>query len=410
MRWLARTGAGVGIGLAQLRGYPARTALVVAAVALAVLSTTLLASVGAGVLETGGERFAAADRDLWVSGGPTRLAPGQVGGVENGIVGAHELAAAIEGHEDVRNAAPLAYGTLYVGTDPDDLRTFVGVGVPGGGSSVQYVAGSGFTRGDVHYAGGSYDGPMTHEVVVDPRAAELLGVGVGDTLHVGGTLAAARANRFEVVGVSPTFSRFLGTPTVTLPLSELQTVTGTAGSDRAAQITVTLRDGADAEAVRADLQRQFPDYAVRTNREQLRAVLGGQAAVLASAVVLVVLAVVAGAALAVNVLALLVHHQRDAFAALKAAGVSSWTLGGAVAWQGLAVALLGAAVGLALTPAGVAGLNLLAERLVGFEDLVRAPSWVYLTGGGLAVGIGLLGGLVAAWRVARLEPLAELRG
>lgn len=410
MRWPARVRAGGAIGLAQLGYHRRRSALVVAAVALAVLSTTLLASIGVGVLDTGTERFEAADRDLWVSGGPTQLAPGQVGSVENALVDAHDVAAAIETHEAVVDATPLAYGTLYVGTDPTALQTVVGVGVSGGGPSVQVVEGSGIPSDRTHYADGTYDGPMSRAVVIDPRTASQFDVGVGDTLYVGGTVAAARDNPSEVVGISPTFSRYLGIPTVTMPLAEYQTVTGTAGTDRAAQITVSVRDGADVDAVRREIQAEFPQYEIRTNREQLRQVLGTQAHLLASAAVLVVLAVVAGLALTVNVLALLVHHQRREFAALKAAGVSSLTLGGAVLWQGVVVALVGAVVGLALTPVGVAGLNVLAERLVGFEELVRTPTWVYVLGGGLAVGIGSVGGVVAAWRVTRLEPLAALRG
>lgn len=41
--------------------------------------------------------------------------------------------------------------------------------------------------------------------------------------------------------------------------------------------------------------------------------------------------------------------------------------------------------------------------------MVRAPTWIYLLGGGLAMGIGLVSGLAAAARVARIESLAALR-
>lgn len=407
MTRLQRLRAGAGIGFAQLRYARLRTALVVLAIALAVLSTTLLASIGAGVLETGSERFTAADRDLWVSGGPTRLVPGQVGGVENSLVDAHAVATAIDAHEAVVSATPLAYGTVYVGTEPGDLEPVVGVGVSGGGPAFEVVAGRVPAPDSTHYANGTYTGPMTREIVIDPRTADRFGVGVGDSLYVGGTLVEARESRFEVVGISPTFTRFLGTPVVTLPLAEFQTLTGMAGSDRAAQITVKVRENASVEAVRADLERRFPGYEVRSNEEQLRAVLGRQARVVASAGVLVALAVVAGIALTVNALALLVQQQRRAFAALKAAGVSSLTLGGAVLWQGIGLASLGAALGLLLTPLGVVGLNALLAELLGFSNLVRTPPWIYLLGGGVAVGMGVLGGLVAAWRVSRIPPLSR---
>lgn len=398
--------AGFGLALAQLRHYRVRTLLVVVAVGLAVLSTTLLASVGIGVLETGAQQFEQADRDLWISGGPTRIGPT---GLENGITNAHSVAEEMTQREGVANAAPIAYQTVYVGTNPDDLQTIVGVGIPGsGGSSVAITRGRSFNGSDPHYANGTYTGPMTRQVVVSPRVAEQFGVGPGDTLYVGGTVSGARSNEFTVIGVSPTFSRFLGTPTVFLLLSELQEVSGTTGTDRAGQIIVTLEDDTDVEAMEREFEEAYPEYQVNTNREQLRAVLGGQALVFASAGVLVVLAVLAGVALTVNVLALLVHHQRRAFATLKAGGVSSWTLGWVVIWQALLVAVVGAGLGLALTPAGVAGLNVLAERLVGFKDLVRSPAWVYLLGGAIALGIGLVGAIVGAWRISVIRPLSEL--
>jgi hypothetical protein len=78
---------------------------------------------------------------------------------------------------------------------------------------------------------------MSHEVMIDTQTAEQFDVGVGDTLYIGGTLSSARSNEFTVVGISDTFSRFLGTPTVTMPLSELQTVTGTTSTDSATFIT-----------------------------------------------------------------------------------------------------------------------------------------------------------------------------
>lgn len=73
-------------------------------------------------------------------------------------------------------------------------------------------------------ADGTCDGPTSREVVIDPRTPAVIDVGVGDMLYVGGTLASTREQRFEVVGISPTFSHFLGTSTVTLPLAELQTL------------------------------------------------------------------------------------------------------------------------------------------------------------------------------------------
>jgi putative ABC transport system permease protein len=400
----------VGLTIAHLSHERTRTVLAVLGITFAVLATTLLASVGYGVVETGQQKFDQSGRDLWVTGGPVRLAPGSVGGFQNSITDAHTVADEIGGRDDVQTAVPMAFQTVYVGTTADDLETLVGVGVTGSASrgAVQLTAGEGFTGGDRHYAGGSYDGPKSQEVIIGPRTAELLNISVGDTIHVGGTVADARANAVTVVGISPTFNRFLGAPTVVMPLSELQETTGTTRTDRATLVTVALTPDGDMTMVEQELQQAYPEYDVRTNREQLESVLAQQAVVLASGFVLVVLAVVAGAVLTVNLVALLVYHQQAELAAMKALGVSSRVLVGLAMAQGLALGLLGGALGLAVTPLAGGGLNVLAAHLVGFEGLVQTPTVVFGVGAVVAVGIGTLGALVAGWRVARLQPLATL--
>lgn len=404
-----RSRAAIGVALAQLRYYRVRTVLTVLAIALAVLSTTLLASVGTGVVETGTDRLDRADRDLWMTGGPLRIAPGSVGGFENAIVNAHELRAELNEREDIRVAVPLAFHTVYAGTDPDDLQTVVGVGGPGGGPSISISRGETFRAGDSHYADGAYDGPMSRELLIDERTAERFDVDVGDRLYVGGTLSNARRNPFVVRGITPTFSRFLGTPTVAMHLSELQTLVGTTGTDRAGLVTITLVEGADPETVAAELERDYPNYEVRTNREQLRSFLRERAIVIASGISLVGVAVVAGIALTVNVMSLSVYHQRREFAALKATGVSSRTLLLTVFVQAAAVGGLGAGVGLILSPPAVVAVNVVAERITGFAGIAQLADWMFLVGIATAIGIGSMGALAAGWRVIGVNPLDQLR-
>jgi putative ABC transport system permease protein len=250
---------------------------------------------------------------------------------------------------------------------------------------------------------------MTHEVLVDERTAALLGVGVGDRLGVGGTVAAARDHRFVVVGISPTGGQFLGAPTVTIPLSELQEITGKTGSDPATLVTVATADGADVGRTERELQRAYPAYDVRTNAEQLRATVERQAVVLAAGASLVALAVLSGVALSLNALLSMVVQGLASYAALKALGTSSTTLALTALCQTVVVAALGGLVGLGLAVPAAAGLNRAVAALVGFEGVVRLTPRVAALGGGVALAVGLLSGLVAAGYLARVSPLAVLR-
>ncbi|WP_244510033.1 ABC transporter permease [Halogranum gelatinilyticum] len=384
-----------------------RTILAVLGITLAVLASTLLASVGAGVVQTGQEKFETSGRDLWVTGGPVRLSP-ETGGFENTVVNAHEVSDEITEREDVRSAVPLAFQTVYVSADGSDFETIVGTGSPTGGTAVSIERGTGLSSGDVHYAGGNYTGPMTYEVVIDPQIANQFNVSVGDTLYIGGTLASARQNEFTVVGISQTFTQFLGTPTVVMQLSELQEITGTTGSDRATMITINLVSGTNPETVATELEAEYPGYEIRTNREQLQTVLQNQAVVIASGTVLVLLAVLAGLALTVNLSLSLVYHQRKELAALKATGTRTTTLVGIMLVQLFVVGVIASSLGVALTYPSVAILNYVAAQIVGFEGLVQISRQILLGGAVVGVVMSLFGALAASVRLARLNPLTQL--
>ena len=409
MRLISRVRALVGVALVQLRHERLRTVLAVVGVAMAVLSSVLLASVGAGVVATGQEKFDQSGRDLWVSGGPVQLRPGSVGGFQNSLVDAHTVERQLEEREDVRTANPLIFQTLYASTDGEEYETLVGVGAASSGGSVSFSKGGPIEGGDSHYAGGSYDGPMQHEVIIDPRTADQYNVSVGDTLYLGGTLATARNNEFTVVGISSTYSQFVGAATVVMPPSEIQEITGTTASDRATMLSVQVAEDADVEATATAIEQDFPEYTVRTNREQLESMLEEQAVVLASGVGLVVLAVVAGVLLLTNLQLSFVYRHRETFGALTAMGTSRSSLAVVVLTNTLALGLLGGLVGVGLAVPSIWGLNYVAAALSGFEGVVSVSQRILAGGFAVSLAVSLVGGVAATLYLSRLRPLEQLR-
>lgn len=397
-----------GIALAEIRHRWVRSSLGVVGVAVAVVATVLLLSLGVSILETGDAGFSRIGGDLWMTAGSVTFAPGAVGGIDANVLGAHEVAADVEGYDGVGDARALGFQSVYVGTERGDYETVVGAGITGDGEAFETADGRSFETADSHYANGSYDGPMTGEVLVDRRAAEQLDVGVGDTLHVGGTLVAADEHEFEVVGVSNDIARYLGTPTVMLQLGELQRVSSTTGTDPAAAVLVSVDEQADVNTVQTELQSEYTEYEVRTNQEQFEAVLRGQSTVIVAALTVVVLAIAGGIAIVSNVMGMFVYQQRKPLAALQAIGMSTGLLLRAVMLQGLILATLGAALGTLIALPSIDGLNYVVDAVIGFEDLIVAPTWALALGGGLAVTMGLVGATVAGVLVARVAPLEHL--
>jgi putative ABC transport system permease protein len=403
------------IAAAQLWHHRRRAVLGVAGIAVAVLLITVVAGLGGGVIERGQTALDGINRDLWMSS-TVEVAPTAVGGVENGLVDAHDTANQVESRPEVKAAQAVSFQSVYVtrsvsGSGPPDADTFtpiVGMGVTGTSAPIPVKRGTGFNRSDVHYDGGTYDGPKTNAVIVDERAAAQLGVSVGDTLHVGGTIENAQGTELHVVGVSSGISSFVGAPTVILHLSELQSLTGATGSDAASLITITLEDGVDSQAAATDIERVFPEHSVRTNDQQLARILQGRSTVIVGTAAIVVLAVVVGVALAINISASIVYGQRSEIAALKAGGVSTRVLLGTTGTQGVLIGLAGGCIGLVGTPACVTVLNDVVARLTGVENLIVVRPVFLLFGLLTAVAMGAAGAVVAGYLIARMGPLQHL--
>ncbi len=402
-----RVRATVAIMTAQLTRNRFRTVLAIVGIILAVLAATLLASAGAGVLETGQSQLQSADRDLWLTSGPVGLSATS-GGFENTLYDAHNISRDLGSIKGVKKGNAIGFQTVYASTSGEEFSTIIATGATGSGTAVSISKGRGFPSSYQHYAGGSYDGPMGGEVIIDSQTAEEFSVGVGDTLFIGGTLATARSNEFEVVGISNTFSKFLGTPTITMPLSELQTVTGSTETDAATFITVKIEDGTEPSAAKQRIQEAYPALTTRTNQQQLNAVLQNQALVLAGALTLVVLAVIAGITLTTNLLGLVVYQQRPTLAALQAVGLSQSTLVRLIAGQGLVLGVIGGLLGVGLTIPAAEGLNRLGAALVGFDGLVQVSTRILIGGFGIATVVGTISAAVVAWRVSKLDTLEAL--
>ena len=391
----------VGLALVTLHADRLRTILGICGIAIAVLSITLLGGTGLGVIETGSAQIERTGGDLWVTGPTAEFTLRGGGGFENTIVDGHTVAAEMREHDGIAAAAPVGFQHVVSGTDDTGFESFVGVGISAQGV-IDVERGPGFSDRDRHYGGGAYDGPLSHEVILDEQTADVLGVDIGDTVYLGGWIGIAEEHPYEVVGISSTFADLLGAPTAIVYLSELQTLTGTESRDPAAVIAIELEADADPEAVRDDLSDTYPQLEVRTSDQQLQEMMRMQSVVIAGGVSLALVAFAAGLALAVNLLAMLVYHQRRELTALKAIGVGSRSIIGLVVTQGVTIGVLGGAVGVLATPPLALVLNWVGMAVVGLDGLVQVDPLVLVLGWGVAVGVGLIASAVAAWRVDRL--------
>ena len=191
-----------------------------------------------------------------------------------------------------------------------------------------------------------------------------------------------------------------------LPLQVARRISGRPHEETS--IGVDLAPAFRAAIASREIKRDFPGTQVISTAEQaLRA--GANATLISKAIlVIVVIALIVGAIGVTNTMALAIIERQSELGLLSTVGWSPLRVASLILGEGVAVSLLGAAVGLLL---GVVGGDLLV-RVLGVSSYISPSVTAWALGRGLLVGIaiGVLGGLYPAWRVTRMQPLKALEG
>jgi putative ABC transport system permease protein len=234
------------------------------------------------------------------------------------------------------------------------------------------------------------------EVLVGDRLAAQLHLLPGKQLAIDG-------RSYSVAGIYHAGVLFEDSGAV-LALPQAQQLT-----DRPAEVTdvvVQLSAGTRASSAAHSIERAFPGTQAITDPQQaLRA--GANSTLISKAIlVIVVIALIVGAISVANTMAMSIIERQSEIALLSAVGWSPVRVASLIFGEGVAVSVLGAAVGLLL---GVIGGGLLVGAL-GVSSYVTPSVTAWGLGRGLLVGvaIGVLGGIYPAWRVTRMMPLRAL--
>ncbi|MDF1557469.1 MAG: ABC transporter permease [ANME-2 cluster archaeon] len=385
-----------------------RTTLNIAAVTIAVLSVILLASLGSGLVSTGEQVFQKSNMHLWITGKPIDLQTRYANPGEAKLNNAHSMADDILKDSRINVSTPMLTEMVYASGNNEQLKAIFGLGVATGGPMVVISEGINLNPSS-HYNGGTYDGPMTQEVLVDSRAAALLNVSLGDTIHVGKTMEDATNQEFRVVGLTNSLTTFSINPMLIFPLSEFQDMTGNHYYDSASMILIRLSHPDDADAVSQDLKEQYPDYVVNTNTDLLEKIIQENSMVLGSAVSMVLLAVVMGGALVINTMLLSINEKRKEIGIMQVIGMSRWSMIKSMGLEGLIISILGGMIGCLLSIPSAALLNHGIESILGFEKVLVLDDIFLIGGFAMALTLGIVSTVAAIWRLDRIRPIEQLR-
>jgi len=236
------------------------------------------------------------------------------------------------------------------------------------------------------------------EILIGDRLAEQLHLAPGGMLVVKG-------QTYRVAGVYHSGVLFEDSGAV-LALAQAQQLSGRAGEET--DVVVQLAPGAHASAAGTAIEHSFPGTQVISDPQQaLRA--GANGTLISNAIlVIVVIALIVGAISVANTMAMSIMERQGELALLSTVGWSPTRVASLIFGEGIAVSMLGAALGLLI---GVIGGGLLVHAL-GVSAYVSPSVTAWGLGRALLVGvaIGVLGGIYPAWRVTRMTPLKALSG
>jgi putative ABC transport system permease protein len=391
---------GLGWGLKSLRRRPLRTALSLAGIAVASAMLLDMVMLSGGIEQSFSELLLARGYQIRLT--PKGTLPFDT---EASMRGASTVVRAIRAEPGVE-AAGAVLGTSIYGRTSDSLVTLFGYGIqPEAQGIYQVTAGSDLAPGD------------TLGVLLSETAAGLLRAAPGDTVTLVGRLdpqigGAAVGRRLAVRGLVRWIYDHRGQPSVGTALPVMQRLGRETAADRASLLLVKAADDAAVEALAVRLRERFPELEVNSVAElvvqakrrlvyftQLSYVLGGMS--------LVVAVLLVGTLLTITV-----NERLGEIATLRAIGVSRGTIVRQVLAEGVALTVLGAAVGILL---GLATAEYLDAILTSFPGLPEAFSFFVPRAGTLSLAAlvllvtGSLAGLYPAWLASRAPIAATLR-
>ena len=238
--------------------------------------------------------------------------------------------------------------------------------------------------------------PRGGELLVGDRAAERVHAAVGRPLSVAG-------HPFRVAGIYHS-GVSLEDGGVVLPLSVTQRLSGR--PDALTMVAVLVAPGYRDAAVERAIERAVPGTAALGDPGEVARVDTNSAVIAKAAVIIAVLAVLLGAIVVVNTMAMAVIERRRQFGLLAVVGWSRSRIARLILGEAITVSAGGAIVGLGL---GVLASDIVVRALAaGAFVSPDITAWVLARGLLVGLALGVIGTLFSFWRVMRVPPLEAI--
>jgi putative ABC transport system permease protein len=235
------------------------------------------------------------------------------------------------------------------------------------------------------------------EAMLGDQAAQALHLGPGDLLHIG-------KRALPIAGVYHSGDRFVDLGAV-LPLSVVQSL-----AQRPHEITtigVTVKPGSTPKAVAERLERRFPGVRAVVEPGQAVRIDTSSRLIVTAGWIFSLLALIIGGIGVTNTMAMSVFERVREIGIMRAVGWTSGRIAALIVSEALGICLL--ALGLGLLGGWLAAVLLTRNSSLSSLTHANFTAGVFAWGLAFALGVGLLGALYPAWRAIKLTPIEALR-
>lgn len=234
------------------------------------------------------------------------------------------------------------------------------------------------------------------EVILGKTAAQNLNKTVGDTINLHGT-------NFKITGIFET-GNFLQDGGIFMSLNTLQNLTD--NSNKVSNIYVKVDKNANVTQVSNSIDTAYSGELYTTTAEdQAKLINQALESIDTASWAISLLAIFIGGIGVINTMIMSVFERTREIGLLKAVGWKDRRILGMILGESIVITLLAAAVG---TVFGVVGV----EVLLSFSNSTITPVFsidILIKAFGVALIVGVVGGLYPAYRASKLQPTEALR-
>jgi putative ABC transport system permease protein len=255
------------------------------------------------------------------------------------------------------------------------------------------------------------------EVAVNDALLTAVGAAIGDTLRVAAgfdpqlrTYVGQRTLR--IVGRVHFIYLSAGERALAIPLAVLQSMEGPTQTDRVSLLMIRLRDKANVEAAREEIERDVRTVSAISTAAAIEQVEARLSYFRQLAFILGSVSLAVGFLLVTTLVTVSVNERLGEIAVLRAIGVRRVRVVEQILIEGTAIMLGGAVAGLGLGLVTARYLNSILAAFPGLPEAIEfflfqpRDAWIAL---GLLTACGILAGIYPAWRGASLPIARTLR-